>query len=359
MATIFLNSHRAKSGVLDGQKLPDDYVLLCKFFDCGIIDRTRSLDIGFDAQVLDEIPAFDPGFTATYAEISRRKGDAIMGEAIERNLRVQVLWSGGIDSTVALIALTESRYFAEAKGRVEVLLSMDSINEYPLFFHQFIHGKLNYTFIHPPITNHFADDALIVTGEHGDQLFGSDKLLPMIVNGLAQLNYEDCLPIYATNKFGDPSTGPRLLRYLEPLIESCPKPIVSAFDLFWWLNLSIKWQQVTLRLPIFTFQEDVSDLAERFRHFFREDDFQQWAFHQHETRPVTRLSDYKAIAKKYIFSHTGDPDYRNEKSKEPSLKHVIIDRKNQGSSRYRVSMKTDYKPLVETFHRKFKNQKIS
>lgn len=359
MPTIFLNSHRAKSGIIDGKKLPEDYVLACKFFDCGIIDRTEKLELGFDAKVLDKIPEFNPAFADTFQQISDRTAATIIQEAIERNLRIQVLWSGGIDSTVALIALVNAGSFSAISDRIEVLLSMDSINEYPLFFHQFIHGKLNYTFIHPPITQHFADDALIVTGEHGDQLFGSDKLLPMIVNGLAQLNYEDCLPIYATHKFGVPSTGERLLRYLEPLIAAAPKPIVSAFDLFWWLNLTIKWQQVTLRLPVFTFKEDIADLAERFRHFFRGEDFQQWSLHQHENRAVTRLADYKAIAKKYIFDFTNDPNYRNDKSKEPSLKNVIVDRKRQGTHRYRVSMTTDYKPLVEIFHRKYKNQNIS
>lgn len=359
MKTIFLNSHRAKSGVLNGRKLPKNYVLACKFFDCGIIDRTKTLETGFEAKVLDPIPAFDAAFQLSFPEISRRVASDIAEKARREGRKIQLLWSGGIDSTVALVAFLETLPKAEWEERLEILLSMDSINEYPLFFHRFIHSQLPYTFICPPITNHFGAEALIVTGEHGDQLFGSDKLLPLIVNGLAGMDFRDAFPLYATHKFRKPEIGERLLDYLEPLIASAPTPLKTTFDLFWWLNFTIKWQQVTLRLPIFTFAPDISDLTSRFHHFFRDADFQQWSFHQHESRAVEKLTDYKGPAKAYLFSFTGDEAYHNSKSKEPSLKHVIVDRKSQGDKRYRVSMKTDYKPLVETFHRKYKNKNIS
>ena len=357
MSIIFLNSHRGKSGILNGRKLPGPYILACKFFDCGVIDRTHSLDLGFEHKVLDEIPALDKGFDLSFSQICDGVARRIMEEARQKNVKIQVLWSGGIDSTAALIALVKHLPKGE-DVRLEVILSMDSINEYPLFFRKFILKRLPFKVIQPPITNHFAEDALIVTGEHGDQLFGSDKLLPLIVNQLAYEDYELILPIHLMNKFGNSRKVDKLFQYLEPLIKACPQPIVSTFDLFWWLNFTIKWQQVSLRLPVFTFQNDVHSLYSRFRHFFRDEQFQLWSLNNHANRAAPDLAAYKLPAKEYIFNYTKDAEYLQSKSKEPSLKHVIINRNKQGDQRYRVMMNEDFQPVIEVFHKQFKNKNI-
>ncbi len=356
MSVIFLNSHRAKSGVLNGRRLPDGYILACKFFDCGIIDRTASLDQGFDYKVLDPIPE-SRGAILSFAEVCDAVASDIVSRARQEDRPIRVLWSGGIDSTVALIALMkalpEEEYF-----RLEPLLNMISINEYPLFFRQHILHKLNFRHCLPPITNHFGERELLVTGEHGDQLFGSDKLLPLIVNGLSEEAWEDVLPLHLFEKFGKAKKVDRLIDYLKPQVAAAPQPIKSTFELFWWLNYSIKWQQVSLRLPVFTFRPDVAEIFDRTHHFFRDERFQQWSIANHPNRACTDLKDYKMVAKEYIHAFTGDEEYRNTKTKEPSLKHVILDRAAQGNDRYRIVMGADYKPVVETFHKNLKNQRI-
>lgn len=64
------------------------------------------------------------------------------------------------------------------------------------------------------------------------------------------------------------------------------------------------------------------------------------------------------VAKEYICAFTSNEDYRNAKTKEPSLKHVILDRAAQGDERYQIVMSTDYQPVIETFHKNLKNQRI-
>ena len=333
-------------------------MLACKFFDCGIIDRTHTLDVGFDQKVLDEIP--DPTIrnNTTFADICDATAQTIIAEATEQDQRIQVLWSGGIDSTTALVALVSNMAEADTP-RLEVVLSMDSINEYPLFFRHFILRKLPFKVIQPPITEHFSDTGLIVTGEHGDQLFGSDKLLPLIVNQLAYEDYSAILPIYLTNKFGDHQKVDVLIDYLQPLIKACPHPIVTTFDLFWWLNFTVKWQQVSLRMPVFSFRENVQPLYTRFRHFFRNEDFQRWSLNNHQQRAAATLEEYKRPAKEYIFRYTKDETFLQQKSKEPSLKNVLINRKKQGDERYRVMMEEDFRPMMEVFHRQYKNKNIA
>ncbi|MEL7159218.1 MAG: hypothetical protein AAFN92_00560 [Bacteroidota bacterium] len=356
MSVLFLNSHRGKSGVLNGRKLPEADVLACKFFDCGIIDRSGTLDLGFDYKVLDPISQGEPEESG-FGAICDAVATDLCTRARAQERKIRVLWSGGIDSTVALIgllkALPETEYH-----RLEVLLNMISINEYPLFFRRYILNKVPFRQVPAPITQHFGKRQLIVTGEHGDQLFGSDKLLPLIANGLAYESWEDVLPLHLFEKFGKAKKVDRLLDYLRPQIAAAPVPIRSTYELFWWLNYSLKWQQVTLRLPVFTFSEDVRGVYDRTCHFFRDDRFQRWSIANHPNRHSEGLSDYKLPAKRYIHAFTGDDDYLQNKTKEPSLKNVILDRQRQGNTRYRIVMDEDFRPSIETFHKQFKNQKI-
>jgi hypothetical protein len=357
-SVIFLNSHRAKSGTLLGRRLPPGYVLACKFFDCGIIDRSQSLELGFDHRVLDAIPTVPDGPGSSFPETCRAVAEDLVAEARRADRRIRLLWSGGIDSTVALVSLLgvlpETEY-----DRLRIILSMVSIDEYPLFFRRYILNKLPFRLVRPPVTNYFGKTDLVVTGEHGDQLFGSDKLLPLIRNGLAYEPYETVLPLLLAHKFGKPARVDLLLDYLQPLLAACPVPLLTTFDLFWWLNFSTKWQQVSLRLPVFTFRENVGELVGRFRHFFRDERFQQWSLAHYPYRSAATLADYKRPAKEVIYDFTGDATYLNGKLKEPSLKHVILDRNAQGNERYRVHMLNDYRPVVETFHKQFRNQTIS
>jgi len=356
MRVLFLNSHRAKSGILNGHRLPEGYILACKFFDCGGIDRTGTLDQGFRYEVLDPIPA-TAGKPRSFAEICDAVAADIVDRARAEDRPIRILWSGGIDSTLALVALLKALPEQE-HHRLIPLLNMISIDEYPLFFRRYILRKLPFQQCVPPITTHFGKRELLVTGEHGDQLFGSDKLLPLIGNGLSQEPWEDVLPLHLFRKFGVTKKVDFLIDYLHPQIAAAPQPIISTFELFWWLNFSFKWQQVSLRLPVFTFRPDVEGVFNRTHHFFRDPRFQQWSIRNHPDRACTRLTDYKLVAKEYIHAFTQDEEYLNNKTKEPSLKNVILDRSVQRNERYRIAMGTDFQPVIETFHKNLKNKRI-
>ena len=85
MPILFLNSHRAKSGLINGTKLPPDYIMACKFFDCGIIDRTETIDVGFDQKVLDPSPVFDAAFNDSFSSICAQVGKELVERALQQN----------------------------------------------------------------------------------------------------------------------------------------------------------------------------------------------------------------------------------------------------------------------------------
>ncbi len=227
--------------------------------------------------------------------------------------------------------------------RLCVLLSMDSVLEYPEFYLRFIDGRFPVESVWPPMAQALHPGALNVTGEHGDQLFGSQLLAPYVRRGVAHEPYRDLLPLVMLERLRNPVDAWRVGRYLQPVLDAAPAPIVSLFDALWWLNFSLKWQDVSLRMVGLS-----GGLARsRFgalRHFFRTDAFQRWSMVTTPGRPVPSWTEYKTPAKDYIRAFSGDERYFRQKIKEDSLRNVL------GASgpvmRNQIYMREDFRPVV-------------
>ncbi|MFW5920246.1 MAG: hypothetical protein ACOCUS_00300 [Polyangiales bacterium] len=346
---LFLNSHRAKSGTVDGRSLHPDYVLLAKFFGCGPIDRTGTLDMGVDYDVVQPIP--EERTDASFAEISDQVARGLADEARAADLPIRVAWSGGIDSTVALIALASVLRERGELSRLTVLVSTDSMVEYPWFYEHFVMDRLQTRPLGGTLPDALDEDVITVTGEHGDQLFGSDHLAGLVKGGIAHLPWQHVVPSYVAKKLKREDRVERMMRYLEPQVDRAPVPIETAFDYIWWCNFSLKWQQVSLRVPVFR-RGSIRALHERTRHFFGDPRFQAWSLSNPQVRDVKDWRAYKLEAKKMILDATGDFEYFTTKEKAPSLKNVLIDRQKQGDERYRVHMYDDFEVHVEVFERR-------
>ena len=350
---IFLNSNAAKKGRVNGKPLPEGYVYLAKFFGCGIIDRTATLETGFEYAVLDPIKqVIQP--VSSFAEICDAVGADLVDEALNRGCNLHVLWSGGIDSTVALVALLKRCTALDRCDLLKIYLSLDSINEYPTFYRNHIHERLETVQVAPPLSHFIDPENLIITGELGDQLFGSDKAKDIVQNGLAFQPYEEVLPILLTKKLDSRQAADTALAYLAPQIEQAPVSIETAYEYLWWMNFSLKWQQVSLRLPVFA-KERVLERYQVTRHFFRDYRFQDWSLsHPYTDKIEGSWGSYKFPAKQYIFDFDGDVSYRDSKEKEPSLKSVLVNRRGRGNRRVRVYMTDSFKPSFKVFEKKQK-----
>lgn len=85
--------------------------------------------------------------------------------------------------------------------------------------------------------------------------------------------------------------APLMINYLEPQIAKSPVPIVNAYDLLWWLNFSMKWQHVSLRIPLlmeYTGEAQSTLRMNRTVNFFDTDDFEQWSYHNHHLKMYDR-----------------------------------------------------------------------
>jgi len=274
----------------------------------------------------------------------------IAADAAARDLPIQLAWSGGIDSTVALIALVSALRERGDLSRLTVLVSVQSMGEYLRFYERFVMDGLSTRPLAKTLPEELREDALTVTGEHGDQLFGSDHLASLVKRGIAQFPWRHVVPIYVAQKLRSERKAARVMSYLEEQVAAAPVSVETAFDYIWWCNFSLKWQQVSLRVPVFR-RGHAAGFIDRTSHFFGDPRFQVWSLSNPQVREVTDWRAYKLEAKKVILEATGDFEYFTTKEKEPSLKNVLIDRTKQGDTRYRVHMYDDLKVHVEEFER--------
>jgi hypothetical protein len=215
-------------------------------------------------------------------------------------------WSGGIDSTVMLVAMLEV-WPEEALKRTKVWMSHSSFYENPAFFDQFVSRFSLASSMAEVSEDLLSGDTLLVTGELGDQLFGSDIMGPAaeaLGDGVLRRNYQDWAAkvIDCWNRI--PGSGNALFERFEPIVAECPFPVRTVFDFFWWFNFSQKWQHVKFR-----FMEDRSwnlnaRYGEKVLHFFDTPDFQRWSIANHDMKIGKGWSSYKHAAKEYIFAFT-------------------------------------------------------
>lgn len=308
------------------------------------MDRTCTLNQGFSHTILDPIPSSTP-HNSTFDSLCNAIGQEIVAEAIETQREVHVMWSGGIDSTAALIAVLKAAVLRNCVERIQVLLTLDSIREYPRFFLQHVDGHLLIRRIRSPIAHYIDKRAFTVTGEHGDQLFGSHILRSYVQRGFGAVEYQDVLTPVLLERLKSIRAAHRVRRYFQPVIDAAPMPIRTLFDYFWWLNFALRWQEVSLRLCVFG-GEDAALIQGATRHFFRDPRFQIWAINRHASRCPPSWDRYKDEAKRYIREFTGDDDYYRTKEKEDSLRNVMP--RSDDGTQIGIFMGESFRPFMKS-----------
>jgi len=271
---------------------------ICSTYGGNILDRTNTLSFGnFNYKTLTPIPEMRPS-VYTFEELADMRGEMLGHLAESRNCNINLMWSGGIDSTLAAVSLIKSHL---ARKRLVILLNKSSIGEYPLFFNDFIKDKVNYKIVGAP-KNCLKYEDINVTGEIGDQLFGS-----------AMFN----TAFKADKLFSNPKIFfvKEFLDVMEPQIAYSPYPLKQVKDYLWWMNFSLKYQNVQLRIYPSVFMPYGG-----ITHFFDTEEFQLWSMNNPDLKIKNDMSSYKWTAKDYIFEYTKDSLYRDNKLKVGSLR---------------------------------------
>ena len=254
------------------------------------------------------------GQSLDLSEVCEKRACDLLSQFRDSGLTgLNVMWSGGIDSTLAILSLL--RYWPkEDQKAIGIVLTQESIAEYPKLWYGTLRHRIK-KICHGADKpyDQFMDDALLVTGELGDQCFGSDIINEVITMvGLDSLwaeDYRDTMIRKITVQTGDKALAGRFISLFEPIVKEAPVPIRNAIDFLWWYNFSQKWQYVKYRCSIFSSQDRVERNCQRTHHFYDSEDFQRWAIEHHEENFPKDWQSYKDPAKKLIVSWTGDQAY--------------------------------------------------
>lgn len=223
---------------------------------------------------------------------------------------IYIMYSGGVDSTSAVVAFLRT-WSTEELQRVFILASHHSVDEFPLFWNIVVdkfRGRIFPSFKH---VESYCDKGYVVTGEHGDQLFGSDiirTIYKMYGDEGIHKPWQDIMPDVYRRVFPPEIVDGFIERY-EQTLGVCPFPIRTSFDWIWWFNFTNKWQHVKYRLLSMKTWRDPKESFKKVRHFYDTPVWQRWSIDNHDKKIGATYDSYKLAAKQYIVGDTGFTDY--------------------------------------------------
>ncbi len=253
---------------------------------------------------------------------------------------VYVMWSGGIDSSTTLLSLILN-WPKEDLERVHILASYESKVEFPVFWNlltQMFKNRIHTSYAHP---EQYLQNGHIITGEHGDQIFGSDIInIAVKYFGDEAINrpWQEIMPPIYRYMFNFLSAEKFVNRYLPTLSKSL-YPIRTTFEWVWWFNFTNKWQHVKHRMLLLKDWENPSITFKKVHHFFDTPKWQKWSMENPDKKIKDTLTSYKWPAKQFIVKEIKDQSYLS-KPKLPSLKSVFLNKE------FYPALDTDYQPLT-------------
>jgi len=297
-----------------------------------LVDRSQNLKLPYKFKLYDKFKMpTDLSSPLTYEQCCERRALELYEKSKLFNLPLYVFYSGGIDSTLVLISLL--KVIPEHDWmRIVVVMSLDSIREFPEFYYKHIRGKLEIV-SSENMSAFFNKQCLIVGGEHNDQLFGTD----VISNLQSKIPFEtvfkkydkDTIMKYFIEHKMTEKSSEIWYDIVHDNASKAPCEIQTVHDFFWWLNFNFKWQAVFFRM-LLRVDKQYRHLINQefvdtyFHHFYSEDYFQVWAMTNKHLKIRDSWDSYKFHAKDIIYEYTSHKEYRDHKQKANSLHKLFI-----------------------------------
>lgn len=220
-------------------------------------------------------------------------------------------YSGGIDSTTMLVSLLRTWSKADL-ARVTIRMTNHSLYENPAFFNSFVAKgpwKLE-SAMRDPSQMLVEEDGLLVTGDMGDQLFGSSVLIQPVAilgDGILSEPYQQGVPKVIGAMGYDVKAGWEVLAHFEPCLSECPTPVRTTAEYLWWFEFSQKWQNVKYKFLESVTWDKRATYGTHVRHFFDTEAFQIWSLHHPDEKIRDDWASYKYPAKNFIYDFFKDP----------------------------------------------------
>jgi hypothetical protein len=187
---------------------------------------------------------------------------------------------------------------------INVLTTETAINN--TFYRKNISGK--YSVEHLNTIN--KDNGIFVTGDLGDELFGTNMYNTLFVRNLDLIDKppsrENLLVFLKTKEYlyyDEEDDLNSIIDLMNEITQKCPVTIDTIHKYFWWLNFCLMWNASYTRFM--SFKESIPEKT--YFPFFATDDFQNWSINNIDTSFIHKLP-----AKEYL-SHTYVKDICKQK----------------------------------------------
>jgi len=298
--------------------------------DINLVDRCNSITMPYRFKTFDPLvmPTSLDNFSLTYEECCMARAQELVNHSRLIGKPIRLMYSGGIDSTCVLVAFMKILDDQELKQRVEIALSIESINENPNFFYDHIRSRCN-MISSESMASFFDGSCIFVSGEHNDQLFGSDIVGSIYRFGDYSQIHQPYSRSFITGWMRQRGMTESNSNYWYDLLDhhiryQAPGEIQTNFHFFWWYNFCFKWQNVYFRMfaPMDSNNRELIDrnfLDNYYHPFFCSTDFQKWSILNQHLKIGKDWASYKSECKKFIFDYNRDQDYLDHKIKVGSL----------------------------------------
>ena len=242
---------------------------------------------------------------------------------------ITLFWSGGMDSTVALFSFLETK---PKNQSLVIRFTKHAIEEYAWLYDKMCgwnHDAISLNQVSEyDLFRCFDDDStMFVHGNNIDCLFGSSvtRYRPEAVdehwtsiqdwNIIWNVSEDDkASKDLSINK--DKEKRNHVMEFLNEHVKNSPYEVETVFDLYWWLNFSLKWHWLVYCYP--TNYLNSPNLKSQ-NDFANGKDLQVWSIMNKDKKHKGTWLSYEYELKDFIYKFTKDADYRDNKVKIKSL----------------------------------------
>jgi len=312
-----------------------------------LIDRNKSFDFyngEFEFPNLTPIPKI-----TTPLSIEECIEDSVFGLSAEAYAKeyteeknIYILWSGGIDSTVALLGCWKYNKSLFTDDRITVLHSPSSIKESP-FMYKWIKENNIKTIETNSVINYIKDDLknqcasnLYVTGEIGDQIMGNFYNMGTFPHLNDEENFLSKDIFSVLKPIEDKKERDAWSEFYHTIYDNRLTEIETVFDLLSWATFSCKYEHPKYRIWL-SIERRINTYS-----FYDTDEFQNWSLNNDWRQKCNGnwWTQYKMPLKKFIHDVTGS-EYALTMYKQRSL---IKDHSMTGRSLFYIDENLNLKP---------------
>lgn len=264
-----------------------------------IIDRTQTFNLPFNMHVAR--PWRIPNECYSFDTCVERR----VHELTTNYQKINILWSGGIDSTCVLVGFLKH---AKDLSQIRVLYSTLSIKENPNFF--LILNKLDLELVDfsGDVYLHHRFDGVFVNGDGADDITASidDSFFKKYgLEGL-QRSWKDL--------FSSKMNDNKFIDFCQRFFDTAGRPIDTVLEARWWFYTNSK---------ISKFPAIASELLDHNQPlvigFFDNYDFEHYMFFNTDKILQNNYASYKQEFKQYIFNYDNNVEYLENKTKFNSI----------------------------------------